>query len=192
MRNRMWLLALAVLCLSWLFDSQMTPTHWVATGANAATAYLMRSSVIGAAGSPGSSTHYATNGTLGQSTPIGIGSADDLTLYAGFWGRCWIPTGVDETPARYRTALHQNFPNPFNPVTTIEYSLAHTGRVEIGIFDVSGRRIAKIVDENGTPGVHRSTWNGKNENGQQVASGIYFCRMVADSKTIVKKMILLR
>jgi len=77
-------------------------------------------------------------------------------------------------------------------VTTIEYSLARMGRVEISIFDVSGRRIATLVDGNGAPGIYRSTWDGRNENGQRVASGIYFCRMVTDSKAIVKKMILLR
>jgi hypothetical protein len=183
---------MGILLFCLLLGIQISGDNRGAATANAETVYLMRNSVIGAAGSPGGSTHYSTNGTLGQPTPIGIGSADDLTLYAGFWGRYWIPTGTDEIPILYSIMLHQNFPNPFNPVTTIEYSLAHSGPVEIAIFDVTGRRIAMLVNEDSAAGKYRSTWNGKNENGQHVASGIYFCRMVADSKTIVKKMILLR
>jgi len=160
--------------------------------ANARAVYHLRNAVIGAAGSPGQSANYATNGTLGQPTPIGIGAVSDVTLYAGFWGRYWIPTDVEETPPRYRTMLRQNFPNPFNPSTTIEYSLAEPVRVEIEIFDVGGRSIRTLVDAVKPPGLHRAVWDGKNDSGGRVSSGIFFCRFRAGSFSSVKKMVLLK
>lgn len=160
--------------------------------AHAQDVYRLRNSVISAAGSPGQSMNYMTNGTLGQSTPIGIGAASGTTLYAGFWGRYWIPTDVEETPPCYRTMLHQNFPNPFNPSTTIEYSLANAARVRIEIFDVGGRRIRTLVDAGKPAGPHRAVWDGRNERGVAVSSGIYFYRFRTDSFVSVKKMVLLK
>jgi hypothetical protein len=183
---------MAVSCFVWIFQIQTMDGRLGAAAARAQTTYRMQKSVIGAAGSGGSSTNYRMNGTLGQSTPIGIGATFDAELQAGFWARVWIPTGIEETPAAYRTLLFQNYPNPFNPLTTVEYSLANAGRVEIAVFDVGGRRIATLVDAQKAPGRYRAIWDGKNESGRQVASGIYFCRMRADSKTIINKMILLR
>lgn len=182
----------AVCCSAGLFVIPLVGGFFGGAEAYAQTSYRMQSSVMGAAGAPGQSANYRANGTLGQPTPIGIGAASDETLYAGFWGRLWIPTGTDETPAQYRTMLYPNFPNPFNPVTTIEYSLARAERVEIAVFDVNGRRLATLVDERKVAGRYRETWNGRNAGGRQVASGIYFCRMRTDSKTMVNKMILLR
>jgi hypothetical protein len=132
------------------------------------------------------------NGTLGQSTPIGVGAASGMTLEAGFWSRYWIPTDAGETPPAWRTMLYRNFPNPFNPSTTIEYSLATTGPVCIEIFDVTGRRIATLVDEVKPPGRHRVIWDGTNTRGARVSSGIFFCRFQAGAYLSTMKMALLK
>ncbi|MBN1164591.1 MAG: hypothetical protein JXB45_08435 [Candidatus Krumholzibacteriota bacterium] len=95
-------------------------------------------------------------------------------------------------PPRYRTELHQNFPNPFNPSTTIEYSLAKQNRVRIGIFDAGGRKIRSLVDGVKPPGLYREVWNGKNDRGANVSSGIFFCRLQAGEFMPVKKIVLLR
>ena len=154
--------------------------------------YKLRNSVIGGAGSFGSSDQYQTAGTLGQSTPIGIGTAADKTLRAGFWGRYWIPTAVDETPPIYRDELYQNYPNPFNPVTTIEYSVARECAVEITIFNVNGQRIKTLLREDKLPGKYRVRWDGRNDAGRMAATGIYFYRLRVGSFVSVKKMLLLR
>lgn len=152
--------------------------------------YSIGSTVVGSAGSPGSSTNYTTNGTMGQSTPIGIGYAGGNTLRAGFWGWQLIPTEAEGIPAAFR--LLQNFPNPFNPVTTIEFAVANECPVNLTIFDVSGRRIKQMVHETRPPGRYREKWDGTNDRGARVATGLYFYRLRAGSFVSVKKMVLLK
>jgi hypothetical protein len=160
--------------------------------ARAQAAHSMRASVIGSAGAPGSSGSFRSNGTLGQSTPIGIGAAASKKVYAGFWGRTWSLTAVDENPVVYRNVLFQNYPNPFNPSTTIEYSLEGTGAARIVIFSVDGRRIRTLDGGVKPPGLYRAIWDGKNDHGQSVATGIYFYRLEAGRFAAVKKMLVLR
>jgi M6 family metalloprotease-like protein len=100
-------------------------------------------------------------------------------------------TGVDGMPA-IAFSLSQNYPNPFNPSTTIEYTIARTGPVDIAIFDVNGRKVRTLVGEAKMQGNHKAVWNGKNDRGVSVASGVYFYRLTAGNFTQIKKMILLR
>lgn len=99
-------------------------------------------------------------------------------------------TGADDLPIAF--ALAQNYPNPFNPATTIEYSVAKACPVEIAVFDASGRRVATLVSGIEAQGVHKAVWNGKNDRGASVASGVYFYRLTAGEFREIKKMILLR
>jgi M6 family metalloprotease-like protein len=103
------------------------------------------------------------------------------------------PVSTDgELPAA-TYALSQNFPNPFNPTTTIHYDVkAGGGQVSLRVFDVSGRVVRTLVDGHQTEGARSITWNGTNDRGQSVASGIYFYRMMAPGFTETKKMVLLR
>lgn len=80
-----------------------------------------------------------------------------------------------------------NYPNPFNPTTTIIYSLPEAGNVQIKIFDVLGREVAELVDETKNAGKHTVTWNGSSN-----ASGIYFYKITFDSKTLYKKMLMIK
>ena len=88
--------------------------------------------------------------------------------------------------------LHQNVPNPFNPVTRISYELRTAVNVTLRIYDVDGRRIRNLVATRQGPGLFTSEWNGTNNRGQRVASGIYFYRLVAGSFVQTKKMVLLK
>jgi hypothetical protein len=90
------------------------------------------------------------------------------------------------------TALMQNFPNPFNPSTTLAFDVALAGNVTIQIYDVSGRLVATPLNAHKEIGRHRIEWNGKNANGSLVPSGIYFYRMRAAGFEATKKMILVR
>ncbi|RKY91504.1 MAG: hypothetical protein DRQ01_07605 [Ignavibacteriae bacterium] len=93
-------------------------------------------------------------------------------------------------PANFH--LYQNFPNPFNPSTTIRYSIVEPGNVSIKIYDVLGREVKTLVNEVKTVGTYSSTWNGYNNFGNKVSSGIYFYRMESGSFIEAKKMILLK
>jgi hypothetical protein len=86
-----------------------------------------------------------------------------------------------------RISLSQNHPNPFNHATAIEFSLPVASEVEITITDVSGRRVATLVDDNLQPGLHCVEWNAGN-----LASGVYFCRMRAGNYVETKRMRLLK
>ena len=90
------------------------------------------------------------------------------------------------------TDLSQNFPNPFNPITTINYSLVEAGRVKIEIFNIKGRKVLTLVDEHKDIGFHHTVWNGKDHNGKSVASGLYFYNMVTVEHHKIRKMILLK
>jgi hypothetical protein len=155
-------------------------------------AHQLRSFVMSAAGAPGGSTGFKANGTLGQPTPIGIGTSATRIMYAGFWGRFWALTPVDKPPVFYRNALLQNYPNPFNPMTTIDYTIASACPVEVAIFNVEGQKIRTLLSEVKVAGAHRTIWDGRNDKGASVASGIYFYRLRAGSYSSVKKMLLLR
>jgi hypothetical protein len=92
------------------------------------------------------------------------------------------------------TSLHQNYPNPFNPVTTIEFTVGGTvtSPVRLEIFDVSGRRVATILEKTLAPGSYAVRWSGRGESGRLLASGVYFMRLSAGDTVASRKMILLR
>jgi len=100
-------------------------------------------------------------------------------------------TDVIET-APVPVTLAQNHPNPFNPSTTIEFYIPEAGQVSLRVFDVSGRLVRTLVDDSMEPGSHSVTWNGQDENGNSVPSGVYFSRFRTGKTTLSKKMILLR
>ncbi len=100
-------------------------------------------------------------------------------------------TGTIEAPELPLT-LYQNFPNPFNPSTTIRYYLPVAGRVRLDIFDASGKLVVTLADKQTEKGAHVAEWKGKNASGAQVRSGVYFYRLVTREKTLTHKMVLLR
>jgi len=90
------------------------------------------------------------------------------------------------------TALRQNRPNPFNPVTAIPYSLASAGEVSLDIFDPAGRVVRRLVDGVQTAGVHTAQWDGRDNRGVPVASGVYFCRLRAGKVIDTRRIVLLK
>ncbi|MEJ2721783.1 MAG: aryl-sulfate sulfotransferase, partial [bacterium] len=81
-------------------------------------------------------------------------------------------TAVDESPA-HGAHLQQNYPNPFNPQTTIAFEITTPGRVKLEIFDVNGRFVVTLVDDELDAGTHVSTWRGRDRLGRPVSSGVY-------------------
>ena len=110
-----------------------------------------------------------------------------------------IITGVDEKEDPWKPevnmvafGLEQNVPNPFNPQTTILYSIGKTGNVILSVFDVNGRLIRTLVNERKTSGKHNTAWDGTDNQGDRVASGVYFLRLTEGNRAVTKKLILLR
>jgi flagellar hook assembly protein FlgD len=89
--------------------------------------------------------------------------------------------------------LYQNYPNPFNPSTKIRYYLPERSAVTLSIFDISGRLVSKLVNGEPEPeGFHEAVWDGNNDSGTPVASGIYLYRIEAGKRTESRRMIVLR
>lgn len=90
------------------------------------------------------------------------------------------------------TMLSQNYPNPFNPTTTISYNVAKRGKVELNIYNVKGQLVKTLVNSEQNVGLHDISWNGRNNLGKQVSSGIYLYKIENCGKSEVKKMILMK
>jgi hypothetical protein len=108
-------------------------------------------------------------------------------------------TGDDEPPAPARVPaaafLAQNTPNPFNPTTRIEYGIpagATLVDVQLEIYDVQGRRVRTLIRGQEAPGMHASIWDGRDDSGQRMQSGIYFYRLQAGDQTLTRKMMLVK
>jgi hypothetical protein len=89
-------------------------------------------------------------------------------------------------------ALQQNYPNPFNPSTQIQYSLPTDANVTIAIYDLVGRQVRTLVNQQVTAGYHSTLWNATNDMGSSVSAGVYIYTITANDFRDVKKMILLK
>jgi hypothetical protein len=89
-------------------------------------------------------------------------------------------------------SLSQNYPNPFNPSTIINYRVSGSALVNITVYNILGKSITTLVNEDKTPGEYSTVWNGKDINGNEVPSGIYFYSIRNGNFALVKKMVLLK
>jgi flagellar hook assembly protein FlgD len=89
-------------------------------------------------------------------------------------------------------SLDQNMPNPFNPATTIRYSIAQDENVSLVVYDVAGRQVRTLVENRQRADVYKVTWDGVNDHGERVASGMYFYRLAAGKFVETRKMMLLK
>ena len=88
--------------------------------------------------------------------------------------------------------LYNNYPNPFNQCTIINYQLSMKGMVKLEIYNTLGQLINTLVDEEKNPGTYKVQWNGKDFKGRDVSSGLYFYRLTAGKFSEVKKMLMIR
>jgi len=101
-------------------------------------------------------------------------------------------TNVENTGEAESFNLFQNYPNPFNPSTTISYQLPIASFVSLKIYNLLGKEVRELINEFQFAGNNQSEWNAKDEFGQDVQSGIYFCRLTANGKKFIRKMLLIR
>ena len=149
--------------------------------------YQISSSVIGSGGTSASGGSYSLLGTVGQPA-IGVVSGGSYINEIGFWYQPgWILTGVEDEVVPTRFSFGQNFPNPFNPVTTFRFAVPKAAHVTVTLYDVAGRVVRTLVDDDYAPGYHTVTLSADG-----LGSGVYFCRMASESFTESRKLLLLK
>ena len=105
----------------------------------------------------------------------------------------WQPVGIFDDPVYKDVKLTAcNYPNPFNPSTTIEYSLPESGEVEVCIYNIKGQKVKQLVKECQEPGTHTILWNGTDNNNSSVGSGVYFYKIKTEKSSLINKMIMLK
>jgi hypothetical protein len=113
---------------------------------------------------------------------------DSFTIYVSSPG---VDTD-DESIITVASKLYNNYPNPFNPETTLSFSIKEKGRVVLEVFNIKGQKIRSLINEEMNPGFYDIVWDGNNENNMPVGSGMYFYRLQHKEFSSVKKMILLK
>lgn len=123
-----------------------------------------------------------------KATPFGfdLEGEYELTILRG------VSDVQDEPDLPTATSLAGIYPNPFNPQTTISYELAAAGVVELAVYDLKGALVRRLVSEPRPAGRHRAVWNGEDESGQRVASGVYLARFKAGSHQDFRKVVMVK
>ena len=109
-----------------------------------------------------------------------------------FFGEPYSSVAAGDAPVPASLALRPNFPNPFNPYTTIPYSLPKAGNVELAVYDVTGRLVRVLVAEEQTAGEKSAVWTGLDGSDRPVASGVYYARLRTEGEILSKSLVLLR
>lgn len=107
-----------------------------------------------------------------------------------------VPTSVKERELIQHVlssfSLRQNFPNPFNPTTTIQYEIPHSGIVQVDIYDIRGRLIRSLLRSKQEAGKYALVWDGRSSGGLTLPSGAYFCRVLFDGNLLTTKLSLIK
>lgn len=127
--------------------------------------------------------------TEGSTYPLGFEPYYSAPLF--FPG---IVTSIDdnEAPLPSHYTLYQNFPNPFNPETTIEFDLPQSSKISLDIYNILGQKVRNLADKHFSAGQHSVRWDSNSDQGQPVPSGIYFYKLVTSEHSVSRKMVLVR
>ncbi len=129
-----------------------------------------------------------------------IGMLDDVQIFSHaltdqevtdiVFGQSAVHDDIATNPQEF--VLNQNYPNPFNPTTTISYQLSNGGDVFLAIYNSAGQKVRTLVQGHQGAGSQSLTWDGRDDSGQQLGSGIYLCRLQVDNKVHTQKMMLMK
>ena len=104
-----------------------------------------------------------------------------------------ITTSVDEDETKPEALpLIRTYPNPFNPTTTIEFDLPHTGITTLTIYNIAGQKVRELLSGYKSTGMHRIAWDGTDESGNAASAGVYIVQLTAGDATATGKMVLVR
>ncbi len=128
------------------------------------------------------------NDTAGNGLATRVNVLEEILSFFGYDGSGWHPT---HTPSVKKFQV-KNYPNPFNPVTKIEFSLPQAEHLTLKIFNVRGELVKTLIDEARAAGSDHIMWDGSNDQGGQVGSGVYFYEARAGGEVKVSKMALIK
>jgi hypothetical protein len=151
--------------------------------------YKVPQSVVGTGGDNAGSANFGIRGTLGQPAIGPVGSTGYNSL-GGYWynpGTTVTAIGKSDEPVPARFSLEQSYPNPFNPTTTIQFSLPAPSLVTLRIYDVAGRLVTTLLNGELPAGVHREVWDASGHT-----SGVYFYRITTPSFVETRRLVLLK
>ena len=101
-------------------------------------------------------------------------------------------TAVEENVIPEKISLYQNYPNPFNPETRISFDIPQKGNVKFTIYNIIGSEVRSLVNNDLEQGTYHVTWNGKDNFGRSVASGVYLYKLESNNNSVTKKMNLIK
>jgi hypothetical protein len=172
-----------------IFLAMVLVVGWILLPEAGLAQYQITRSTFGNGATASSNAAHQLKGTVGQPT-IGVTQHTTLRHQIGFWYQIpQLPTSVEtistEMPLEYR--LEQNFPNPFNPATTIRFALRARGEVTVRIFDLLGGEITTLLKEELPAGVHQLTFEAT-----ELPSGMYFYQLVTKEFLQTRKLLLVK
>jgi hypothetical protein len=118
-------------------------------------------------------------------------TATDFSGNEGEAAGMFTIVGVTDTPGTYKLGIRA-YPNPFNPVTTIRYSIPEAGSVALRIYDAKGRLVKTLVDEDKSAGAYKTFWRGRDETNAEVSTGVYFAGLEAAGQVLNTKIVFLK
>ena len=127
---------------------------------------------------------------LVSDTTVTVSSSDIFTVFFDFDEALLAIDEFTGIPEIF--ALRQNYPNPFNPVTTIAYDVPEMASVRVDIYNILGQRVCTLINRSHEPGYYRIQWDGTNDYGQVLPSGMYIYSIQASGFTSVKKLVLMK
>jgi len=152
--------------------------------------YYIERSVISSAGRNTISENFGISSTMGQITS-GISDGTVYLMYSGFWAiQSLSPHGAISTPRKF--ILTQNYPNPFNSSTLFLIDLPLNSDVNFTLYDILGRSVKSLYSGELRAGSHAFGWDGKNNHGNYVASGIYYANVTTSYFRKTVKLTLLK
>ena len=188
---------------------------WDVSGVSEATRYYILSRNMDVCGGNGGdwdasrgcidASCDSTSSELGEWTPLacalspspgdmpeGSDASTDALIFCGNHNYFCSSVSVAEEIIPQKVKLNQNYPNPFNPTTEISFSIAVKERAVLSIYNIKGQKVATIKDSYLNPGEHTFKWSGKDSQGKDVSSGMYFYKLTVGKISHQKKLILLR
>ncbi len=143
---------------------------------------------------------FIVNGSEGETTPIQFAQIwlnedpPDVITDGFFEVSPGTDVGDENEPAGQpdRLTLFQNYPNPFNPITVIRYALPHECEVEITVYNISGQKVKTLAKQKERAGHRQVIWDGRNDEGEEVATGVYLYKIQAGEFTQSKRMVIIK
>ncbi len=164
-------------------DQRYEPTTYLEQSYGQWIAVLQECDLVVGSGSSGAIAKYV-DGAQGQAFDKRFGAAPPPPPFV------FDPSLTQRMPMDSR--LSYNYPNPFNPATVIRYTLWQGGMTRVEVYNNLGQKIRTLVEREQPPGVHEIVWDGRDDHGRAVGSGVYFYRIITNGFARTKKMLLIR